>query len=101
MAFVGPDAGGRTRPRRRSPRLASATSRGRRAVPAPEEPAVAGHRVFAVPFASIYPHYVAKAERKGQRREDVDLVVCWLTGYDAAGLERALTTEVDLETFFA
>jgi len=62
---------------------------------------VAGHRIFSTPFASIYPHYVAKAERKGQRREDVDLVVCWLTGYDAAGLERALTSEVDLETFFA
>ncbi|ROP44978.1 DUF2200 domain-containing protein [Pseudokineococcus lusitanus] len=62
---------------------------------------MAGHRIFGTPFASIYPHYVAKAERKGQRREDVDLVVCWLTGYDAAGLERALTTEVDLETFFA
>ncbi|WP_299039397.1 DUF2200 domain-containing protein [uncultured Pseudokineococcus sp.] len=62
---------------------------------------MAGHRIFGTPFASIYPHYVAKVERKGRRREDVDTVVCWLTGYDAAGLERALTSEVDLETFFA
>ncbi|MEJ5867174.1 DUF2200 domain-containing protein [Pseudokineococcus sp. 5B2Z-1] len=62
---------------------------------------MAGHRVFAAPLASIHPHYVAKVERKGRSRADVDLVVCWLTGYDAAGLQRALDEEVDLETFFA
>lgn len=59
------------------------------------------HRIFATSLASIYPHYVAKAERKGHTRAEVDLVVCWLTGYDEAGLEQALTSEVDLETFFA
>lgn len=60
-----------------------------------------GHRIFGTPFASIYPHYVAKAERKKGSREDVDRVICWLTGYDEAGLRRTIDTEVDLETFFA
>lgn len=62
---------------------------------------MAGHRIFTTPFASIYPHYVAKAERKGHTKDEVDLVIRWLTGYDDAGLERALADEVDLETFFA
>ena len=52
-------------------------------------------------FASIYPHYVTKAERKGHTKDEVDQVICWLTGYDSAGLERAIAAEVDLETFFA
>ncbi|MCE0487541.1 DUF2200 domain-containing protein [Ornithinimicrobium sediminis] len=60
-----------------------------------------GHRIFTTSFASIYPHYVRKAERKGRSRDEVDQVVCWLTGYDTAGLEEAITSEVDLETFFA
>ena len=60
-----------------------------------------GHRIFATPFASIYPHYVAKAERKGHTRGEVDEVITWLTGYDDAGLQRVLADEVDLETFFA
>ena len=58
------------------------------------------HRIFAVSFASIYPLYVTKAERKGRTRAEVDEVIFWLTGYDAAGLERVLADEVDLETFF-
>jgi hypothetical protein len=59
------------------------------------------HRIFATSFASIYPHYVAKAERKNRSKDDVDQVISWLTGYDAAGLERAIAADVDLETFFA
>ena len=59
------------------------------------------HRIFAVSFASIYPLYVTKAERKGRTKAEVDEVIFWLTGYDAAGLERVLADEVDLETFFA
>ncbi|NTW42295.1 MAG: DUF2200 domain-containing protein [Cellulomonadaceae bacterium] len=59
-----------------------------------------GHRIFAASFASIYPLYVAKAERKGRRREEVDQVICWLTGYDATGLTNAVDAEVSLETFF-
>ena len=60
-----------------------------------------GHRIFATPFASIYPHYVAKAEKKGRTKAEVDEVIEWLTGYDEAGLARVLADEVDLETFFA
>ena len=60
-----------------------------------------GHRIFATSFASIYPHYVTKAERKSRSKDEVDQVISWLTGYDAAGLERVIADEVDLETFFA
>ncbi len=59
-----------------------------------------GHRIFALPFAALYPLYVTKAERKGRTRAEVDEVICWLTGYDAAGLERVVADGVDLETFF-
>ena len=59
------------------------------------------HRIFATSFASIYPLYVAKAERKNRSKEEVDQVISWLTGYDAAGLEGAIAGEVDLESFFA
>ncbi|MBO1751765.1 DUF2200 domain-containing protein [Actinotalea sp. BY-33] len=62
---------------------------------------MARHRIFGTSFASIYPLYLAKVERKGRTRQDVDTVISWLTGYDAAGLERVIETEVDLETFFA
>ena len=54
---------------------------------------MAGHRIFGTPFASIYPHYVAKVERKGHGgKDEVDQVITWLTGYDAAGLERVWPT---------
>jgi hypothetical protein len=59
------------------------------------------HRIFGTSFASIYPHYVAKAERKNHSKEEVDQVITWLTGYDDAGLERVIADDVDLETFFA
>ena len=62
---------------------------------------MAGHRIFTTSLASIYPHYVAKAERKGQPKENVDEVILWLTGYDQAGLEKVLADEVTLERFFA
>jgi hypothetical protein len=58
-------------------------------------------RIFATSFASIYPLYVQKAERKGRSREEVDQVISWLTGYDEEGLGRAISDGVDLETFFA
>ena len=41
-------------------------------------------RIFTVPFASVYPHYVAKAEKKGRTKDEVDQVICWLTGFDQA-----------------
>ncbi|KQQ51868.1 DUF2200 domain-containing protein [Plantibacter sp. Leaf314] len=62
---------------------------------------MAGHRIFTTSFGSIYPHYVAKAERKGHTKAEVDQVVTWLTGYDAAGIERVVADGTDMETFFA
>lgn len=58
------------------------------------------HRIFSTAFADIYPHYVAKAERKGRDPGDVDVVIRWLTGYDEAGLSRALADRVTLAEFF-
>ncbi|WP_456819165.1 DUF2200 domain-containing protein [Cellulomonas sp. URHB0016] len=52
-------------------------------------------------FASIYPLYVQKVARKGRSKDEVDEVITWLTGYDDAGLEKAIADEVNLETFFA
>ncbi len=57
-------------------------------------------RVYALIFASVYPHYVKKAETKGRTREELDEVIRWLTGYSQAGLEKVMETKVDLRTFF-
>ncbi|GAB4086019.1 DUF2200 domain-containing protein [Myceligenerans cantabricum] len=62
---------------------------------------MAQHRIFGTSFADIHRLYVAKVERKGHTRAEVDQVICWLTGYDAVGLDKAAATEVDLTTFFA
>jgi hypothetical protein len=59
------------------------------------------HPVFRMKFARVYPLYVQKAQRKNRTREQVDQIICWLTGYDSAGLQRQLEQEVDLDTFFA
>jgi hypothetical protein len=59
------------------------------------------HRIFGMPFARVYPAYVQKAERKSRTKQEVDRIICWLTGYDQAGLERQIELENDLETFFA
>jgi hypothetical protein len=59
------------------------------------------HRVFAIKFASLYPLYVKKAESKKRTKREVDQVICWLTGYTPAGLQRQIKQENDLETFFA
>lgn len=59
------------------------------------------HRIFATPFARVYPMYVQKALRKQRTQDEVDRIVRWLTGYDAAGLQRQIDAGVDLETFFA
>ena len=58
-------------------------------------------RVFRMAFASVYPHYIQKAEKKGRTRADVHAIVHWLTGYDETALQRLLDEEVDFETFFA
>ncbi|MDR6610694.1 DUF2200 domain-containing protein [Leifsonia sp. 1010] len=57
------------------------------------------HRIFAMPFADIYPLYVTKVERKGHTKDEVDEVTRWLTGYDDAGIQAAIADRVDLETF--
>lgn len=57
------------------------------------------HRVFAMPFAKVYPMYVKKAESKGRTKKEVDQIIGWLTGYDAAGLKKQIDAEVDIETF--
>lgn len=58
------------------------------------------HRVFAMSFAKVYPLLVAKAEKKGRTKEEVDKVIRWLTGYTAKGLEKQLKQGATLETFF-
>ena len=60
-----------------------------------------GYKIFAMKFAEIYPLYVQKAERKNRTREEVDQVICWLTGYDRAGLQQQIEQGNDFETFFA
>ena len=57
-------------------------------------------RVFAMSFASIYPHYVTKAEKKGRTKQEVNKVICWLTGYSTQGLAGQIKRETDLRTFF-
>jgi len=59
------------------------------------------HRIFTMKFSSVYPAYVNKATRKQRTQREVDQIICWLTGYTAAGLRRQLTREVDIRTFFA
>lgn len=59
------------------------------------------HRVYSMSFASVYPHYVNKAEKKGRTKAEVDTIIEWLTGYDRKGLDRVLTDKIDFETFFA
>jgi hypothetical protein len=59
------------------------------------------HRIFTTSVASVYPHYVAKAERKGRTRAEVDEILRWLTGYDQQTLEAHLDQQTDFETFFA
>ena len=59
------------------------------------------HRVFAMSFAKVYPMYVQKAERKNRTKDEVDRIICWLTGYDADGLQRQIDASVDVEAFFA
>ena len=60
-----------------------------------------GHRIFAIAFAKVYPLYVQKAERKKRTQEEVDRIICWLTGYDRAGLQRQIEQGTDLASFFA
>ena len=62
---------------------------------------MAGHRIYTTSFASIYPLYLAKVERKGRTQAELDEVIGWLTGYDSAGLRDVIDREVTMEGFFA
>ena len=62
---------------------------------------MATHRIYRTSFASVYPHYVAKAEKKGRTRAEVDEIIRWLTGYDSGELQAQLDRQTDFETFFA
>jgi hypothetical protein len=59
------------------------------------------HRIFGMAFARVYPLYVQKAEKKNRTKDEVDEVICWLTGYDRAGLREQIQKQSDFETFFA
>ncbi|MCA9412548.1 MAG: DUF2200 domain-containing protein [Candidatus Omnitrophica bacterium] len=59
------------------------------------------HRIYSMSFASVYPHYVAKAERKGRTKAEVDEIIRWLTGYSQKGLESQIEKQTDFESFFA
>jgi hypothetical protein len=62
---------------------------------------MAKHRIYTTSFAAVYPHYVAKAEKKGRTKAEVDQIISWLTGYRQKGLEAQLEKKIDFETFFA
>ncbi len=58
-------------------------------------------RIFKTAVASVYPHYIQKAEKKGRTKEEVDEIMCWLTGYSNKALQKHLSDRTDFETFFA
>jgi hypothetical protein len=59
------------------------------------------HRIYTTSFGSVYPHYVAKAERKGHTKDEVDEIIRWLTGYSQPQLDAVILDGTDFETFFA
>jgi hypothetical protein len=59
------------------------------------------HRIFKSSFAGVYPHYINKAEKKGRTKEEVDEVICWLTGYTRQQLQQQIESKTDFEHFFA
>lgn len=58
------------------------------------------HRIFGTPFAKVYPMYIKKAETKGRTKEELDRIICWLTGYDDAGLQRQVARQATIRDFF-
>ena len=59
------------------------------------------HRIFTTSFASVYPHYINKAEKKGRTKEEVDSIIRWLTGFTQQELQQQIDDRKDFETFFA
>ncbi len=66
-----------------------------------ESMAMSKHRIYTTSFASVYPYYVAKAEKKGRSKGEVDEIIRWLTGYSQAEFEEHLAKQTDFKTFFA
>lgn len=60
----------------------------------------ARHRIYSMSFAGVYPHYIAKAEKKGRTKAEVDQIIFWLTGYDQSQLDRILEDRTNFEDFF-
>jgi hypothetical protein len=58
-------------------------------------------RIYKMSLASVYPHYINKANKKGRTKEEVDEIIFWLTGYDEESLQKHLNNKTDFETFFA
>jgi hypothetical protein len=59
------------------------------------------HKIFTTSFASVYPHYINKAEKKGRTKEEVNTIIYWLTGYNPEALQQLIDNKTDFETFFA
>lgn len=59
------------------------------------------HRIYKSAFAGVYPHYILKAEKKGRTKEEVDTIICWLTGYSNKQLQQHLDNKTNFEDFFA
>lgn len=66
-----------------------------------QQDSIKKHRIFTMSFARVYPEYIAKAERKGRTKAEVDEIICWLTGYSQKQLEVQLKNETDYETFLS
>lgn len=64
-------------------------------------PGANNERVFRMSFVSVYPHYLAKVERKGRKKEELHTVTHWLTGYDEKALKKVIDNKTDFRTFFA
>jgi hypothetical protein len=62
---------------------------------------MAGHRIYSMSFASVYVLYIAKAERKGRSKDEVDTIIRWLTGHDQASLDAEIAAKTNFESFFA
>ncbi|GEL12341.1 hypothetical protein SAMN05192550_3280 [Flavobacterium glycines] len=58
------------------------------------------HKVYKMSFASVYPHYITKAEKKSRSKQEVDEIIFWLTGYNEQSLQQILDNKIDFETFF-
>lgn len=91
----------KTQPPAPKAKKASATRVSAKQAPSTSGVAPKRPRIFSMSFASVYPLYVQKAEKKGRTKGEVDALISWLTGYGSEQLQRAIDTKVDFDTFFA